>query len=627
MRRLLVAVLASLSVLPAAAQEAPRAPAPAASGPSATTPPGATPPAATPPASTAPSSAAPADAAAADAVRREIDKAKQELRDEIRAEMQAQQSAREFLGSAQGEKRKLDFVQLDGYLRFRTDLFSGFDLGRGADPQGFFLFPRPTSKPTKSGTLTNVNARLRLDPTLNVSEEVRVHAQADVLDNIVLGSNPDVLFQAGAMPIPLGSRSQVPPSDGFNADRDSIRVKRAWAEVETPVGLLSFGRQPASWGLGILDNPGDALDDDFGDNVDRIQFAIPLRSTPIGPITVIPLYDLIATGLTTADFHNGRGIGQPIDADQSDDATALGFKVVRVDTADERDEKLERGRGSFNYGLYYNYRSQGYAFPAVETGQAGQVSGAQPVGDVGPLVRRAASAHVFDLWTRYQTKKYRLELEATGIIGEISNAAGAVPNPTTGEGGAFVAEPAFGPVLIRQFGAVAQGEYALGSGRWKLGSELGVASGDSAPGFGNRPERGIAQRGSIDGRQFGLDGDRDLRNFRFNPAYRVDLILWREIIGQVTDAWYLKPTLKYSFIDGLDATASVIYSQSLYETSTPAGNHKSLGIEADVGLSYRSDDGFVAWLDYGVMQPLAAFNGAGDTTRAHAIRTGLAVRF
>jgi uncharacterized protein (TIGR04551 family) len=616
MRRLLVALLATLIVLPAAAQEAPSAPAPAPTA----TPPATTPPATTPPAGTR---TPPADPAA-EAMRREIEKAKQELRDEIRAEMQAQQSAREFLGSADGEKRKLDFVQLDGYFRFRTDLLSSLDLGRGADPQGFFLFPRPTSNPTESGTLTNVNARLRLDPTLNVSEEVRVHAQADVLDNIVLGSNPDVLFQAGAMPVPLGSRSQVPPSDGFNADRDSIRVKRAWAEVETPVGLLTFGRQPASWGLGILDNPGDDLDDDYGDNVDRIQFAIPLRSTPIGPITLIPLYDLIATGLTTSDLRNARGIGQAIDADQSDDATALGFKVVRVDTADERDEKLERGRGSFNYGLYYSYRTQGYAFPAVESGQAGTVSGAQPVGDVGPVVRRAASAHLFDLWSRYEAKTWRLEVEATGILGEISNAAGAVADPA---GTGFVAEPPFGPVLLRQFGAVVQGDHSLGTGRWRLGGEVGVASGDRAPGLGNRPERGIAALGAIDGRQFGLDGDRDLRNFRFNPAYRVDLILWREILGQVTDAWYVKPTLRYTFIDGLDATASIIYSQALYATSTPSGNHKPLGLEGNFELAYRSDDGFAAWVDYGVLQPLDGFNGAGDTSRAHAIRTGLAVKF
>jgi uncharacterized protein (TIGR04551 family) len=565
----------------------------------------------------------PADPAA-EAVRREIEKAKQELRDELRAEMQAQQSAREFLGSAEGEQRKLDFVQLDGYFRFRTDLLSSFDLGRGADPQGFFLFPRPTRSPDESGTLTNVNARLRLDPTLNVSEEIRVHAQVDVLDNIVLGSNPDVLFQSGAMPVPLGSRSQVPPSDGFNADRDSVRVKRAWAEVETPVGLLTFGRQPATWGLGILDNPGDGLDDDFGDNVDRIQFAIPLRSTPIGPITIIPIYDLVSTGLTTADLRNARGIGQPIDADQSDDATALGFKVVRVDTADERDEKLERGRGSVNYGVYYSYRTQGYAFPAFESGLVPGVSGAQPAGDVGPAVRRSASAHLFDLWSRYQTKAWRFELEATGIIGEISNAAGVVPSTTPGE--TFTPEPAFGPVAIRQFGAVLQADRSLGSGRWRLGGEMGIASGDRAPGLGNHPERGIATPGSIDGRQFGLN-DRAFRNFRFNPAYRVDLILWREILGQVTDAWYLKPTVRYSFIDGLDATASLVYSQAVYETSTPSGRHKPLGLEGNVGMSYTSDDGFVAWLDYGVLQPLDGFNGAGDTSRAHAVRTGLAVKF
>ena len=30
-------------------------------------------------------------------------------------------------------------------------------------------------------------------------------------------------------------------------------VKRAWAEVGTPLGLIKFGRMPDAWGLGILE--------------------------------------------------------------------------------------------------------------------------------------------------------------------------------------------------------------------------------------------------------------------------------------------------------------------------------------------------------------------------------------
>src|SRR6185436_15793397 len=37
------------------------------------------------------------------------------------------------------------------------------------------------------------NMRLRLEPTLNVTDQVRVHAQIDVLDNTIMGSTPDSL--------------------------------------------------------------------------------------------------------------------------------------------------------------------------------------------------------------------------------------------------------------------------------------------------------------------------------------------------------------------------------------------------------------------------------------------------
>jgi uncharacterized protein (TIGR04551 family) len=609
--RSLAALLAALVASSAGAQQ----PGPA-------TPPSASPPA-PPPAAAGAAQPPPKPAAApapadpqAEAIRREVERAKQELRDEIRAEMQAQQSAREFLQGANGETRKLQFVELDGYLRFRSDLFNGLDLGRGPDPLGFFVYPRPLINPDDSSTLTNVNMRLRVSPTLNVSEEIRILGEVDFLDNLVLGSTPSGLFQRADVTGFLTDRTAVPPSDGFNADRDSIRVKRAWAEVRTPVGLLAFGRQPASWGLGILQNPGDALDDDFGDTVDRIQFAIPLRSTPIGPITVVPLYDLVATGLTSADLQGGRGIGQPFDREQGDDATALGVKIVRSETEEERRLKIEQGLSTWNYGLYYRFLQQGFAFPQLESGQLGTppAGGGDPDA-AGPAVKRDASAHVLDLWFRWESRRWRLEWEAAGVLGEIDNAS---DDP---------AAPFDRPVLLRQFGSVLQAENRI-TGRITAGLEVGVASGDRNPGFGNRPGRGAGPPGTVDGRQFtSADRVMDVRNFRFSPAYRVDLVLFRELLGNVTDAWYGKPTFRYQLIDGLDVRAALVYSQAMRRESTPSGRHKSLGVEADLGIHYRSDDGFHAWLDWGVLQPLDGFLGAGDTSRAHALRTGLAVKF
>jgi uncharacterized protein (TIGR04551 family) len=587
-----------------------------------------------------PSSSAELDPAVREIVKREVDKAKEEMRDEIRAEIQGAQSAREFLESANvGERPKLDFLQLNGYLRVRGDLLDNLDLRRDADPAGYYLFPRPFQDPAKRGTITTANMRFRLEPTFNVSEQVRVLAQVDALDNIVLGSTPEGLYaRSDRVPLPFGATTQVPPIDGVNSDRPSIAVKRAWGEVQTPVGLLSFGRMPSSWGLGILANAGAGLDDDFGDTVDRLQFALTPLKTPFGPLVLVPMYEIVATGVTSADLNSGRGLGQPFDRDQADDAKAVGIKIVRADTDEEIRRKHERGEGSLSFGAWYTYRSQSYdtnvqggtAFPS-EGRPTDPNSGTPAAGLNTPVVviRRDAYAHVLDFWSRWQTRRFRVEGELTGIIGQVGNVS-------------FDPNAPLGPVLIRQFGGVVQSGWQLMDGKLTIGGEVGVASGDSNPGMGNRPGRGTGtcvadavnggQTCTVDGSQY-RQGDRvlDVRNFRFNQAYRVDLVLWREILGGVTDAWYLKPSIKYEIFEGLSAQLAVVYSQAMYASSTPSGVHAPLGIEADLGVNYRTDDGFVTWLSYGLLQPLSGLgydvaNGR-DLSRGHALRAGVAVKF
>jgi uncharacterized protein (TIGR04551 family) len=286
------------------------------------------------------------------------------------------------------------------------------------------------------------------------------------------------------------------------------------------------------------------------------------------------------------------------------------------------------------------YKTQGWEFPqwvasttVPSTGQANDTG----TSTVGSAVRRDAHAHTLDLWGRYQTKRFRLEAEVAGVLGEIGDSS-------------TVAGQTAGPVLLRQLGGALQAGWKFLGDRLTIGGEVGFASGDRNPGFGNRPGRYCSRNtagtgttctatptAAIDGLQF-APGDRvtDVRNFRFNPAYRVDLILWREILQGVTDAFYLKPSARYDIFGGLSANASIIYSQAMYASSTPSTNHTPLGIEFDLGLSYRSEDGFIAFLNYGLLQPLSGFDyepgrsselSSPGTTRAHAVRSGFAIKF
>jgi len=543
------------------------------------------------------------------AIQKAVDKAKQELREE-KAQDRAAPAKDDFFEGAPplGESKKLNLLQISGYLRTRGDLFDNFTLKRAADPGGYELWPR-TASGALAGTQTSANMRLRLEPTLNVSDQVRVLAQLDVLDDLVLGSSPERDQPFGVAPM----------SGAQGTTGDAIRVKRVWGEVQTPVGLLSFGRMPSQWGLGILAHAGGGLDDDRGDSVDRLQLAIPLRQTFLGPLVLVPHYDILRAGLVS---QTQGGLGQPFDLGKSDDGFALGLKVLWVDTDDELRRKIDRGQSSFNFGIWYSYRNQAFD---IAPGTGGTSGGTTIPPDPTPgtprethpiVVKRGASAHVLDLWGRYRTKRLRIEGEAVGIFGQIGDSR------AVGDAAPTVS------VTIRQLGASLQAELAVVD-KFLTGLELGYASGDPASGIGNRPERGFPQPGSIDGAQW---ADGRLSNFRFNPAYRIDLVLWRELLGNVTDALYVRPTLKYEVLSGLSLRAGVVYSQTIYSHSSPNGTRKPLGVELDLGIHYASDDGFHLWLDWGVLQPFSGLDphpgvSAPSPSRAHALRSGIAIKF
>jgi len=230
-------------------------------------------------------------------------------------------------------------------------------------------------------------------------------------------------------------------------------------------------------------------------------------------------------------------------------------------------------------------------------------------------VARNANATTLDVFGRLVAKRFELEAEAVGILGTVGNAS-------------FNSDPtqAVGPESIRQGAAAVRGKAKIGeSGRFKLGAELGIATPGGGPGMGVNPGRSCnfsvtpvtcAQTpGTFDGQQYagtaGSSGSLD--NYRFNPAYYVDLILWRELIGTVTNAWYAKPTFRWDVLDGLYVWSQVVYSQALNAYATPSEVNRPLGVEFDLGMKYQSDDGFVFFLDYGLLKGLSGLNVTAAT--------------
>lgn len=561
----------------------------------------------------------PAEGSSLEDVKDELDQkveaAKKEMRDEIRAQLATQSAAQGWQEEWVEQAQKLELLELDGYFRIRPDLFHKLDLGRLPDPSGFTLFPRPPTSP-RDRTIAGVNMRMRIDPTINVSEEVRIKMQIDALDNILFGSTP--LYantRSSRYEFGIFNETQVPPSAGLNSFTDSIRIKRAYGEVSTPVGILRFGRMGSQWGLGMLHNDGNCIDCDFGNTVDRIQFV----TEPFSGWYVAPMVDFDIEGPSSGQFGEQ---GQPFDLSNTDDSHSYVVAIARRDTRQQERAKLENNLGVLNFGVHYTYRVQRYE----ATGWADPQT---PPETASGFVLRNANIHMPDLWAKYERRDWRIEAEAAAVFGTIENRAlsdAAANDPGQSQS-----------LNILQFGAVVQGEYKFMEGQLRLKLESGYASGDRAPGFGNHPgreargENGNTQAGDIDGRQYvcasnGSCSDNYIRNFRFNRDYRVDMILFREILGGITDTVYVKPTLTYSVADGLEVFGSVIGSGAVYEESTPSGTSRLLGLEVNAGARYQTEDGFVAGLQWGMLLPQAGLNNptVGSTIppleTAHAVR-------
>ena len=465
------------------------------------------------------------------------------------------------------------------------------------------------------GGFTSANMRFRVEPTLNISEHVRVRAQIDILDNHALGSSTSQqLYYDPNAPFSStfygNSRVTVAGRDP-RLDTPYVSPKRVWGEVQTPVGLLSFGRMPSEWGLGIMANAGRGIDDDFGDNVDRIQFALPPVSTPIGRLTFVPFIDFDNSGVLYRQPYAAPCTGQPFSAVSGDQGRGYGVKVVRLDTPEEIRRKHERNEASVNYGVYYTYRVQREWYPQWDTAgfDANFANTAGPV----TTIHRGEYTNILDLWFRWSGPRWKVEAELSGIYGQVADPRSDPSQPQ-------------GPkVYNRQWGGALVMEYAALPNKLMLGGEIGVASGDAAPGFGNVPGYGPSPYGSLEGAQYCYGPpspscpkpDNYIRNFRFNPAYRVDLVLFHEILGQVTDAMYVKPKLRWDILPGLALDFALVYSRAMERTSTPSvradgsGGSANLGIEADTQLTYTSGDGFQVWGQWGFLEPLAGLDTPG----------------
>jgi uncharacterized protein (TIGR04551 family) len=525
-------------------------------------------------------------------------------------------------------------LELHGYFRTRGELFHNFGLNRhdavGQGDQNLWQQPVDHTFTDRNGQRRQVllcgdpnaagqfrecfdksqahaNLRLRLNPEIHISDNLRILSQVDLLDNLVLGSTPEAYAMRpsgvgatgyspavngynGYAPLGAFSTTQGPPTAGVNGYRNSIDVQRAWAEYLTPVGQVRFGRMPSHWGLGMIQNEGSCLDCDFQTNADRIMFVTGLKSLDL---YFGGAWDFVSTGPTNASPYDVYG-GQPYNTANLANVGQWSMFAARRTNPELQRLKIARGDLVLNGGIFASYRKQ----------LLDVVAGQNPItvdrnSTNNGFERRGAEAFIPDAWVQFLFNKLRIEAELATIMGSVENSPA----------GSKVTDP----VKIRMWGLATQAEFRAVEDKLRIQFGHGWASGDPnveglAPGT-----NGLQPRLS----------DGAISTFRFHPAYYVDYIFFRRIMSRIQGAYYFRPSVEYDFIRNPNGQkfgggAAIIWSRASEFIQTP-GNKRDLGVELDLQIYYQSKDGslnddpskmggFYSAIQYGVFFPLGGLD-------------------
>ncbi len=530
---------------------------------------------------------------------------------------------------------------IHGYLRMRNEYQNNFFLSRSFDGQTDdppFTSFRPAQAngaaltggcgDTNNGStgtcggrvISYANMRVRLVPELHLSDYVRIKMWVDALDNMVLGTAPnsspssttnDAAVLARNYPIDSFSSTVNPPQAGRTGLQDSIYIRRAWAEVRPHEAVeLRFGRMGWHWGLGMQFNDGADFDGDYSTDVDRV-----MAITKLAGFYLMGAYDFAYEGLLRRNGSNGL----PADATQKDDVNQFMFGIVKQGDPDRDADLVRRGGWTLNGGLMAVKRSQLLSVlgsSTLEDARSTDVSNTK-------FIRRGLSMYTVDAWGEFRYKGLRISAEGALKAGTLENSQRDVDSVNE-------------KLTLMQMGGALETELRLFAEKMGIYLYSGFASGDSSQnevGLSSENDH-VSQSG----------GNKTVSTFAFHPNYRVDLILWRNIMRQVTGAYYVKPGVSYDLIRTergglLGGRFDMIYSRAA-ESAQTWGGSADLGLELDLSIYYRSEDGpaltdgFYAAIQGGTLFP---FQGLGyrdnagtakaDLGQAYAARLLLGVIF
>ena len=499
------------------------------------------------------------------------------------------------------------WLEHHGSFRFRPELLLNGDLGAGASGVPAPLGANSGQVPDAS-TLTWASVRLRYEPTLHIGRALEVALGIDALDNMVLGSTYE---SGGLLSLDLQKDSAAPSSTGLNSWKDAVRVRYLYGTWHA-FNMFDFsaGRMPQGFGLGIQRNAGACPDCDYGNVIDAMRLGFTMSG-----FRVEGSWEWTALGATTA---RPGELGQAKDLGQSDDVSTYTLQigqrpVSNEEIAQRRADLDDHHLWAFDWNLFTSFTDQTLSsseqLPSTSIDCQPQYVSAsgQELQDINctQLYRRGAFFWKPGVWLKLEYHpafgtSLRLEAEFGAVIGHIDHPQRlqqADPKEAKGFrsfGGAFALEyqtPAFSTGLDAGFATGDNGDY------------VGVLDGQNIV---DPDDDAFAQNDNV-------RNNRVVTSYAFNRDYRIDLILFRQVLGAVTNAVYFKPWIAKDILAMEGATLSArfdaLYAIAANPEGTP-GNGKQWGVELDGRLALKFDAGLTAELGLGVLIPLDALDNS-----------------
>ena len=494
-------------------------------------------------------------------------------------------------------------IEHDASFRLRSDFIFGGDLGNSSS-----AIPLPLSaEDAASDMLAWTSLRLRYNARIHVGQPWKIHVGVDALDNLVLGSthaNASSAFLDG-----LGGDAQASPVSGINGVSDALEVKHLFGTWRVMEFLdLRAGRMPENRGMGIWRQAGLCPDCNYGTYVDGVQFGVDVfgfridvgwEASSVGATSELP-------GMPGQSWNYG------LSDDLNTWTLSLGHSERDIGLApSEPPDPLEPG-WRFDWSVYASISNQamdsssqdltslGSACDTLVEGANGLV--ALPYECWRVIPRNAAiyrpGGWFQALWRRSATSWLRIEAELSAMIGEIENTQNAVEyvdsaKSLLGFGGAFELEYKAGPL--------------------KTGLDFGFATGDDGDYLGVSDGQNV----SVDDAFYLDDSSEKVRqnetisSFWFHRDYHVDLLLFRQVIGTVTNAIYVRPWVAYTLLETesveLGARFDALYAAAMNPEGTP-GKGQHWGVELDASAWLDLPHGFGLSMHTGALIPLDALN-------------------